>query len=666
MKKANNSKPCELCGFVRILYSALLVSLLGTSGQGTFAQSPPHSGGWVVIGVKEYQALRTKAFPEQMEPERPPVDATLSRVEYDLHVNGELATGEATLTIDVLKEGWVRVGIPAGLFVSEARLDGKPVSLVASAPGKGAGQLSAVLSHPGRATLQLTMAAPVVSNAGEESLTLPPSSSGVMRATIELPTEGVDVLLSGGLLSDKTDPNAGRKWVAYARGNEPLTFAWRRKTEDHRATQALRMRSSLTELVGLGEEATSLNAEVNLEVTQGVATEVKLELPETVTVNQVLGAMVADWESKAGELHVTFLEPVEQRARFVITGEVKSPRDGMIAIPLLRLADSERETGGVAVEILGAGEIKEVQKEGLENADASDLGEMVASRQSPSLAAFRFRTGNTASNRSLHVNVARYTPQAVLMANVEEARYEVLATSEGKTLVRARYAVRNNQRNFLKITMPQGAVLWSAALAGTPIRPGQAPDGSVLLPLEKARSGDEAPAFAVELVYFSRGAAWSDRGQLKFTLPALDLPVSRTGLRLYHPPLFHVTAEPGTFRTETYAEPTSAVLMEGEGGGIGAGVGLGIYSQVGPPPPAAPAATPLAEQKTQTQEAGTQALVDQYRTKNLGSKVSGILPVRVSFPTFGPAIYLVSELTSENQSISAEISYQKEKKGGAR
>jgi hypothetical protein len=46
--------------------------------------------------------------------------------------------------------------------------------------------------------------------------------------------------------------------------------------------------------------------------------------------------------------------------------------------------------------------------------------------------------------------------------------------------------------------------------------------------------------------------------------------------------------------------------------------------------------------------------------------VSGILPVRVSFPTFGPAIYLVSELTSENQSISAEISYQKEKKGGAR
>ena len=99
-----------------------------------------------------------------------------------------------------------------------------------------------------------------------------------------------------------------------AQGNEPLTFAWRRKTEDHRSTQALRMRSGLTELVGLGEEASSLTAEVNLEVTQGVAREVKIQLPESVTMNQVLGAMVADWESKAGELRVTFLEPVEQRA----------------------------------------------------------------------------------------------------------------------------------------------------------------------------------------------------------------------------------------------------------------------------------------------------------------------------------------------------------------
>jgi hypothetical protein len=47
--------------------------------------------------------------------------------------------------------------------------------------------------------------------------------------------------------------------------------------------------------------------------------------------------------------------------------------------------------------------------------------------------------------------------------------------------------------------------------------------------------------------------------------------------------------------------------------------------------------------------------------------VTGILPINVSFPAFGPSIFLVSELTSENQFPAAEFSFQREKtKGGVR
>src|SRR5215469_6221758 len=82
-------------------------------------QDTPHSPGpgWVVIGLEEYKSLRAKAYPPEREPEPPPVEATLSRVDYDLHVQGEFAAGRANLTIDVLKDGWVRVPIPAGLLV---------------------------------------------------------------------------------------------------------------------------------------------------------------------------------------------------------------------------------------------------------------------------------------------------------------------------------------------------------------------------------------------------------------------------------------------------------------------------------------------------------------------------------------------------------------------
>jgi hypothetical protein len=642
---------------MQICFAVLFAVLILFAGHAS-ADTSAHSPGWVVLPVEEYRTLHERAYPTEREPEPSPVEATLTRVDYDLRINGVLASGRASLTVDVLKDGWVRVPIPAGLLVREARLDGKLVSLVPGPNGKAGSQLSALLSHPGRAVLLLEIALPIVSSAGEESISLPSTVSGVTRAVVQLPRQGVDVRLAGGLLSEKSESGADSKWIAYARGNEPLSFAWKRKTEDHRLTQPLRLRGSLTQLLGLGEDSTSINAEVNLEVTQGAAREARIQIPDKVTINQVLGAMVADWEVQAGELSVTFLEPVEQSTRFVITGETRTPREGQIEIPVLRLLNAERETGGVAVEVLGAGEIKDLKSEGLETADATDLGEMISSRQSPSLAAFRFRSGTAKLARALTVDVARYTPQAVLMANVEEARYQVLLSSEGKSIVQARYAVRNNQRNFLKITLPTGATLWSASLAGKAIRPGQSPDGSLLLPLDKARTGEEAPEFAVEIVYMSRGSTWNDKGQFKLALPALDLPVSRTGLLVYHPPLFKVTPELGAFRTAPYQNPTSTALNLPVGS-MGAGIAGGS------PAPASPDMDAKDELKAKSQ-AATRVLVDKFRADSAAGKRAGILPVRVSFPAFGPSLYLVSELTGENKAPTADLSYQHEKKAGGK
>ena len=646
-----------------LLFPCLLVALVALVSA-SWAQDSTHSSGWVVIPVTEYGTLRAKAFPVEREPEPPPVEATLTRVNYDLRIDGELAAGRASLTVDVLKDGWVRVPIPSGLLVREAKLDGKPVSLVSGAAAKGGAPLSAVLSKRGRAVLWLDVALPILSAAGVERLSLPSSASGITRASVALPRQDIDVKVTGGFLSEKSESTPESKWIAYGRGNEPLTFTWRKKMENHRASQPLRLRGSLTQLLGLGEDSTSIYAEVDLEVAQGAARQARIQLPGTVTVNQVLGATVADWEAKAGELVVTFLEPVEQTARFVVTGETRLPRDGAIDIPLLRLLDTERDTGGVAVEVLGAGEIKDIKSQGLENAEASDLGQAVSSRQSPSLVAFRLRPGAQRDARSLAVRVARYAQQAVLTANVEEARYRVLVSHEGKTLVQARYAVRNSQRNFVKIALPTGAAVWSSSLSGRPVRPGQAPDGSLLFPLEKARAGEEAPAFAIEILYLGRGPAWSDKGRATLTLPALDLPVSRTGLVLYYPPLFRVTAEPGSFRTETYEKPSSAALnpeaarAPADEGKVSAQRQTSQADFLNQLSANSPNAVPS--------QAATQALVDRYRARSEARKAAAALPIRVSFPAVGPSLFLVSELTGENRGPTLELSYQREKKGGAR
>ena len=652
-----------------LLFICLGHGLFSRSGP-LFAQESAHSPGWVVISVPDYRALRVRAFPAEREPEPPPVDAALSRVDYDLRVDTDVASGHATLTVDVLKNGWVRVPIPSGLFVREAKLDGKPLSLASLSASKESNQLSALLSHTGRAVITLEIALPIAATASEERVSIPSTFSGVTRVTLEIPRSGVDLSLNGGLLSETHELKTGGKWTAYGKGAEPIVFAWRRKTEEHHSTLPLRMHGTLTQFVGLGEDSTSLSANITLVVTQGAAKEAHIQLPENVTINQVQGALIADWEMKPGEALITFLEPVEQSASFVITGEANLPRDGQIDIPLLRLAGVERETGGVGVDVLGAGEIKEdsIKTQGLERADGSDLGEPVSSRQSPALIALRTRSADVKSPRALHLAVSRYIQQTVLLANVEEARYRVLLTKDGKSLVEARYAVRNNQRSFVKITLPPGASLWSASLAGKPIRPGSGPDSSLLLPLSKARSGEEAPEFAVEIVYFAPGPNWTDKGRLKVSLPALDLPISRTGLQVFYPPQFRFLAETGSFRAENYAGPISPVLTAAveepavdSVASAPAGLKLSALES-----PAITTDANAREQKSETAKQSAQTLVDKFHASERGSRASGILPLRVNLPAFGPSLYLVSQLTSENQSASAEFSYQQDKKAGGK
>jgi hypothetical protein len=126
-----------------------------------------------------------------------------------------------------------------------------------------------------------------------------------------------------------------------------------------------------------------------------------------------------------------------------------------------------------------------------------------------------------------------------------------------------------------------------------------------------------------------------DKGHARVELPALDLPVSRTGVELHYSPRFRVEPQLGPFRVDSDPGPFAAALR---------------------PAPPLPAAAPVVERSSERgATGGLQALVDRFKNEPGGRIVVGSLPVRASFPAFGPSVFLASELTAEASTPSVDL-----------
>ena len=174
---------------------------------GRAGSARPTLGG---AGAGADRALRARAFPTTPDPLPPPVDAMLTRVEYELRgVSGDTVAGEARLTVDVLKQGWVGLQMPAGLLVRAARIDGKPTALIDGNPPR------VLISRAGRSVLTLDVVVPVQTSGGIESMALPASASALSAVTLIVPRTGIDLTVNGGFVAEQTEANAENRWVVY-------------------------------------------------------------------------------------------------------------------------------------------------------------------------------------------------------------------------------------------------------------------------------------------------------------------------------------------------------------------------------------------------------------------------------------------------------------------
>jgi hypothetical protein len=152
----------------------------------------------------------------------------------------------------------------------------------------------------------------------------------------------------------------------------------------------------------------------------------------------------------------------------------------------------------------------------------------------------------------LSLDVKRFDEADVLQALVDSAQFTSVVADDGQMMTEMSLSVRNNGRQFLEIALPAGASVWSAFVAGQPVRPSLR-DGKLLLPI--GATGADDGTMAVELTYVGTNTFPHGHGNIGFASPQFDVPLKNARWEVYLPPDYDYQNFSGTMTREVAPAP---------------------------------------------------------------------------------------------------------------
>ncbi len=326
------------------------------------------------------------------------------------------------------------------------------------------------------------------------------------------------------------------------------------------------VQAEVVNLINVTETLVSGRAVVRYRIESAPVKTFRLKVPESLQNVQITGNNIRQRDHEGARWIVELQNKVHGSYTLTVTWDKPwALKDGALEAVGVTIEGVERETGSIAITAKPPLQIAlKSATDDLLRIDARELPDWAGrSDQTPTLAYRYLRPGY-----KLVLSAQRYEEAEVLQALVDNVRLTSVISEDGQMMTEMALSVRNNARQNLEIALPGSSKVWSAFVAGQPVRPTNR-DGKVLVPMQRSGS-DDAPVM-VELIYVSRADFPRVRGRVALESPALDVPLKNAQWDLYVPPEYRCGDFEGTMTREPEAEPvyqsftqSSYSQMEGE------------------------------------------------------------------------------------------------------
>ncbi len=524
----------------------------------------------VSIDGARWESLR--ALAEFEEPvEKPPGPWAADR-QVQIERSSEGVRIRVTWTLEAIEAGWWTgplVGPMAGMRVESVTWRGRELGVTSSAAGE---EVAVEMAAKTRGELTLVVFVPgdqlPGGLEGDLEAWLMPAVRGEVRVAGPAPEGRVSELVAAG-----GQPRRMIKGSFWA-GEAELSLNWvdaKLAGEGEQGPLAVAQSS-----VGLtfGDGEVRGQARVSWLVRRGQFASLTLDSAGLGRDLELVGPNVHAWARNGDRIDIELKEPVEGRVDVDLKWTQGLPDGAEAQLAAPRIVPQQVYRTESFMQIARDGELEVVPAlSGWSAVARAELPEWASGTiEGTATATYRHEGADAGGSFEL----LRFVPLPGPPVLVDVAAYEIATTDEGRSLVHARYDVRNERASHLRIELPAGSRTLGVRVNGETVTPtldaasANATTQAWRIPLVRSlESVKGILSFPVEVIFISESDNWAKKESRELQLPALDAPVAVSRVRVYLPPNYQNRVALGDFQR---------VSDFSEGDGITYGLGVGVSS----------------------------------------------------------------------------------------
>lgn len=345
------------------------------------------------------------------------------------------------------------------------------------------------ISRPGVYTLRSDIIIGKEVDRFDRQLTCMLPDGGPTRVSIEIPEKNIEPVLNNGALVSISEVPDGTRFEGNLNTGGKLDLTWTRKLS-HDVNSRFQSELSLYTLFTVQEALISGQTQCNVSILDGETDRIDLLLPDNIEITGVNGDAVLQWRTdrnNANRLSILLRHLVQDQVSMTISFQlpVKNEQEIVMDCPypdsgtIYNSVIGVLSAGGLDVQVINPGTASQI--------DIRDLPqELTGMTTSPLLYGF------TSSEKTpVTIAIARNKDVALTGTIIDDLQASTIITQDGQEITKMKMRIRNNNRQYLKLTLPADADLTHSLIDGIPLRPALIKENSkdvLLFPLQQSEA----------------------------------------------------------------------------------------------------------------------------------------------------------------------------------